>query len=529
MNRIEFGDCREIMRRWIAQGVKVQTCVTSPPYFGLRDYGVDSQIGLEASLPEYIAAMVEVFSLVRELLADDGTLWLNMGDSYANDGKWGGSSGGKHASALHGKTNIGRGKVQTGLKPKDLMMVPARLALALQQPRYTGSVKDERDRVWLAAMLDAEGCMFIHKRKAGQSNGQGYFRQNDTYSPGIEICNTSLAVIERISAIVGKGSICSQGPEENGRRRQTIYRWNLRTSECRELVRELYPYLIAKQQQARILLGCPSSGERAEAAHAALIGLHRGSPTDVDFPEPLSCFVPGWFLRQDLIWSKPNPMPESTRDRCTKAHEYVFLLAKSERYYFDQDAIKEPCSDNTHARYAANGGSEPSPYGWATGGGKHTAVAHQTADTHRKARLPGNKSHKGTAAYEAGDERQRTKAGLLNYARKLEAASSGTKNNESFDKAMAVMPAHRNKRSVWTVASEPYSGAHFATFPTALIRPCILAGARPGDIVFDPFMGSGTTAQVAADLGRRYLGCELNPGYGALQDDRIRQRGLALA
>jgi len=307
MNKIEFGDCRDTLRRWAAEGVRVQMCVTSPPYFGLRDYGHPGQIGLEQTPDEYIAAMVEVFRCVREVLADDGTLWVNIGDSYANVGKWGGSSGGKHAQALHGDTGIGRGKRDygDGLKNKDLIGIPWMLAFAL----------------------------------------------------------------------------------------------------------------------------------RAD----------------------------GWYLRQDIIWHKPNPMPESVRDRCTKAHEYMFLLSKSERYFFDSEAMKEP------------------------------AVSEKPA---------GNKRHKYADAYNAGtSEEHRTKAGLVALA--------------------GVEWETRNRRSVWTVATRPYKGAHFATFPPALIEPCILAGSRPGDIVLDPFMGSGTTAQVALQHGRQYLGCELNPEYKSLQDERI--------
>jgi DNA modification methylase len=308
MNEILFGDCREIMRRWAEQGVKAQMCVTSPPYFGLRDYGVDGQLGLERTPDEYVQNMVEVFRVVRDVLADDGTLWLNIGDSYANVGKWGGSSGGKHASALHGNTGIGRGKRDygDGLKNKDLIGIPWRVAFALQ--------------------------------------------------------------------------------------------------------------------------------------------------------------ADGWYLRQDIIWHKPNAMPESVRDRCTKAHEYVFLLSKSERYFFDSEAMKEP------------------------------AVSEKPA---------GNKRHKYADAYATGDsEEHRTKAGLL--------ALTG------------VEWEKRNRRSVWTVATRPYKGAHFATYPPALIEPCILAGSRPGDIVLDPFMGSGTTAEVAILHGRQYLGCELNEEYRGLQDARIR-------
>lgn len=269
MNKIEFGDCRETMRRWAAEGVKVQTCVTSPPYFGLRDYGHDGQIGLEETPEQYILAMVEVFRCVKNVLANDGTLWLNLGDSYGSG--------------------------------KQLLGVPWRVALALQSD--------------------------------------------------------------------------------------------------------------------------------------------------------------GWILRQDIIWHKPNPMPESVRDRCTKAHEYVFLLSKSERYLFNSEAMKEPA---VRAGEKAGGSKYSSANADMALGGRHTAV---------------------------------TLAG--------------------------VVAETRNRRSVWSVAAKPYQGAHFATFPPALIEPCVLAGSRPGDIVLDPFMGSGTTAAVALQHGRQYLGCELNADYGPLQHDRI--------
>lgn len=347
MNRVIFGDCRDTMRDLKAQGVRVQCCVTSPPYYGLRDYGHPGQIGLEKTPAEYVAALVEVFEGVRELLADDGVLWLNLGDSYANDAKWGGSSGGKHVQALHGNTGIGRGKKDTGLKPKDLVGVPWRVAFALQEA--------------------------------------------------------------------------------------------------------------------------------------------------------------GWYLRQDVIWHKPNPMPESVTDRCTKAHEYLFLLSKSERYFWDAEAMKED----------------------ATGA------------------LPGNVNHKHTAEYEeSGDEKHRTKAGLVAYAERQRSKRDSFKRDDS--KRAEVIPgqtvgthradrdeseydtARRNRRSVWTVATQPYAGAHFAVFPAALIEPCILAGSRPGDLVLDPFMGSGTTAQVAQALGRQWIGCELNPEYAPLQQARTAQAALAI-
>jgi DNA modification methylase len=302
MNKIEFGDCRDTMRRWAADGVKAQMCVTSPPYFGLRDYGHEGQIGLEHTPEEYIAAMVEVFRCVRDVLADDGTLWLNIGDSYntspAGNKTWGDGVGTNKAYEEH---QIHRGKkIIKSLKPKDLIGIPWMLAFAL----------------------------------------------------------------------------------------------------------------------------------RAD----------------------------GWYLRQDIIWHKPNPMPESVRDRCTKAHEYIFLLSKSDKYFYDHAAILE---DAKWERW-----------------GDQTVIKEQQGT----AKWIGNKS-------------------------KAELQAIGKK----------------NRRSVWTVATRPYKGAHFATFPPALIEPCILAGSRPGDIVLDPFMGSGTTAQVALQHGRQYLGCELNPEYGSLQQERINQ------
>lgn len=328
-NLCHVGDCRDSMRKLIANGVKVQTCVTSPPYFGLRDYGVDGQLGLEQTPQEFVNNMVEVFSLVRELLSDDGTLWLNLGDSYAaNRGSGNSGIGAKQATNVG--ANLGKLVCPEGLKPKDLIGIPWRVAFALQ--------------------------------------------------------------------------------------------------------------------------------------------------------------ADGWYLRQDIIWHKPNPMPESVTDRCTKSHEYIFLLSKSERYYFDQNAILEPCSPNTHARLSQDLQNQIGSVR-ANGGAK-------------------------------------TNGNMKAVGRKFD-PGAGNKNNPSFDSAMAIMPDKRNKRSVWEVATQPYSGAHFATFPSALIEPCILAGSRVNDVVFDPFLGSGTTAQVAQSLGRQWIGCELNPEYLALQNERTRQNGLA--
>jgi DNA modification methylase len=298
---IEFGDCRDIMRRWATQGVKAQMCVTSPPYFGLRDYGVEGQIGLEQTPDDYVAAMVEVFRCVRDVLADDGTLWLNIGDSYARTGG--------------------------------------------------------TDR--------------------------------------------------KISETAQVGST-----------RNTLVQMSDRTS------------------------------------NATAMGLKHKDLLGIPWMLAFALRADGWYLRQDIIWHKPNPMPESVKDRCTKAHEYIFLLSKSEKYFFNSRAMQEPADPANH---------RDSP------GVRRTA--------------PGSADH------------------------------SGFKNGRHYET--------RNKRSVWTVPVRPYKGAHFATFPPALIEPCILAGTNAGDVVLDPFMGSGTTAAVALQHGRTYLGCELNPEYGALQQERI--------
>lgn len=278
----------------------------------LQGYFVRAEIGLEKTPAEYVAAMVEVFGLVRELLADDGVLWLNLGDSYNAAGRTG------HGTRQGFKQGTNRASAERAdncwpsveaLKPKDQIGIPWRVAFALQ--------------------------------------------------------------------------------------------------------------------------------------------------------------AAGWYLRQDIIWHKPNAIPESVTDRCTKAHEYLFLLTKRERYFFDNEAIKEPAN---------------CPEG------------------------SGNTSKNRYIKESQTDPRMRTKAGL---------AEIGARNM-------------RNKRSVWSVNSASYSGKHFATFPPALIEPCILAGSRHGDLVLDPFMGSGTTAQVAQALGRRWIGCELNAEYASLQQARTAQSAFVL-
>ena len=296
------GDCREAMAT--LEAGSVQCCVTSPPYYGLRDYGHDGQIGLEPTPEEYVARLVEVFREVRRVLRDDGTLWLNLGDSYAANRPYQVPS--TKGGAKHSSSQAAGGKAATvpdGLKPKDLIGIPWRVAFALQ--------------------------------------------------------------------------------------------------------------------------------------------------------------ADGWYLRQDIIWHKPNPMPESVTDRCTKAHEYVFLLSKSARYYYDHEAVKEPATN----------------------------------------RSPGNKGPtKGGREYEEAEgEHHRTAANLHNIGAR----------------------ETRNRRSVWTITTKPYAGAHFAVMPPDLVEPCILAGCPVDGLVLDPFTGSGTVGMVAVAHGRRFVGAELNADYLAMAEARI--------
>ncbi len=302
---LHLGDCLAVMRGMDSESV--QCCVTSPPYWGLRDYGVDGQLGLEDTPEKYIAKMVELFGELRRVLRGDGTLWLNLGDTYAaNRGGTampaetlaGGVSGKGNKVAKRGREsgyNPHRDPASHGLKHKDLCGIPWRVALALQ--------------------------------------------------------------------------------------------------------------------------------------------------------------ADGWYLRQDIIWHKPNPMPESVTDRCTKAHEYIFLMSKSAKYYYDMDAIKVKAVTKPHCM-----------------GGITTSNDRQD----------GNRQ------------------------------------------SVVIGGEYKNKRSVWTISTNQYKEAHFATFPPKLIEPCILAGCPEGGVVIDPFCGSGTSGEVCVKWGRRFVGIELNPEYIKLAERRIR-------
>jgi DNA modification methylase len=299
-NIILEGDCIQSLKS-LPEGI-VNTCITSPPYYALRDYGADGQIGLEKTPEEYVQKLVEVFREVKRVLRDDGTLWLNLGDSYvSNPGdrtKVGGFQANPDTDRAKAESAMSHNKKTAGLKQKDLIGIPWMVAFALR---------------------------------------------ND-----------------------------------------------------------------------------------------------------------------GWYLRQDIIWHKPNPMPESVSDRCTKSHEYIFLLSKSKTYYYDAESIKEPVKQDWGTRDRTNG----KYHNTGTGLNPHTGL------------------------------------------------------QKSYEKA--------NKRSVWSITTKPFHGAHFATFPPDLIEPCVIAGSPEGGIVLDPFFGSGTTGLVAMRNNRKYLGCELNSEYISIANERLK-------
>lgn len=328
-DRIYTGDALTILFQMDAQSV--DCIITSPPYYGLRDYGIEGQLGKERTPEDYIDRLVAVFHEAKRVLKDNGTLWINIGDSYNGSNK-GGANYPENARKYNQGTN--RGSVDkpiapthvTNCKPKDLIGIPWMLAFAL----------------------------------------------------------------------------------------------------------------------------------RAD----------------------------GWYLRQDIIWHKPNCMPESVRDRCTKSHEYIFLLSKTKQYFFDGEAISEECADSSIKRYQQNIDQQKGS----------TRVPYKT-NGNMKAALP---RYGGKKYTEHPDQFYRTKSGSMYDPR-----------------------PRRNKRDVWTVSTNGFKGAHFATFPEKLIEPCILAGCPTGGVVLDPFLGSGTTAAVAARLGRRFVGIEINPDYVKIAEDRI--------
>jgi DNA modification methylase len=438
---------------------------------------VDQQIGLEETPDQWVNRLVAVFRECRRVLADHGTLWVEIGDSFISSGVrraggWNGDGYYAKDGTKNERPNKGEnwGRIEgPGLKPKDLLGQPWMLAFALREPWYTGAIPSLTDRVWLAAILDGEGSIGIHKRPAGtktyskftKADGteRDYVRKTDSYQPKVEITNTSRVLMDRAVAIAGGNCETKQEAGTHGRK-QTIYRWTVTADKARALLRELYPHLVAKQQEARIAHGCPSSGKGAAEAHEALKLLHGGESTGIDFGEPEPMYERGWFLRSEIIWARlrPNPMPESVTDRPTKSHSTVFLLSKQPRYFFDADAIREAFSENSHGGRAPN--------------------QHQR----KGIGLVSDKTTLGMWGASRGIPQAETLDGSNGEAprgpdgRRQTTVTKGDNSEQHRDGERWPNPSGANARSVWTIPTEPTPFAHFATWPQALIRRMILAG-----------------------------------------------------
>ena len=551
MSHCIIGDCLTVLPTLDAGSV--QMCVTSPPYWGLRDYSCDGQLGLESTPEEYVAKMVAVFREVRRVLRDDGTLWLNLGDSYAGGGRGGGSDDCKQ------RTNVGslvaatpmsafrpgagradgvvdeRGQRNRnglghvlGIKPKDLVGIPWRVAFALQQPYREWQIKTEAMRAWVGGIVDGEGCITIMETKSSHS-------ESLSYPPIIQVRMCDLEPLDRLVQVVGSSYGKPQHPPSQvAANQRPSWQWKVVSEQAANVIAEIYPFLTCKRKQAIVawnhqaFRSARGNGQRAQGdiekeqfCKTLINKLNQREPVDIPswMKEPTIDYEPGWYLRQDLIWAKPNPMPESVRDRCTKSHEYIFLLSKHERYYFDADAIAEPVTLSTVARLSQpmleqQHGSDRVP-------GK----------TNGPMKAVGRKSWNGSEFHDGKNLEVHPNVGKKRDQRdKLDRAeASGRMGREAGWRKNTPYGETRNKRSVWTVSTKPYSEAHFATFPPDLIEPCILAGSKPGDVVLDPFGGSGTTGQVAEALGRQWVLIELNPAYAKLAAARTAQQGLQLS
>lgn len=509
------GDALETLR--LLPDGSVDCVATSPPFYALRDYGVDGQIGLEDTPELWAASLVAVFAECRRVLTSTGTLWVECGDSYVGSSMNGGPVSGPLVGSGHRERGEGFDSKPLrveGLKPKDLLGSPWLLAKALRGPWYTGRIKDDLDRVWLAAMVDAEGCIHIHKRGAGTSahsrftkkdgTVSDYVRKADTYGVMVSVSNTSRAIIDRCAGIYGLGS---SGSDMAGagvqKRKQTLHRWTVTGDQARDLLRELYPHLVAKQHEARLALACPSAGGGDH--QEAIKSLHNGGTPSLDAKAPPSMWEPGFYLRQCIIWAKSNAMPESATDRCTTAHSYVFLLSKSARYHFDAEAIAEPAEwarwgDQTVPKYEGTDTAS----GWMQPKSKRELMA--LSDHRRYDGLVGQKWKKD--GRDGNGQRPRTE------------------DMRGFDERRDRADGLKNPRSVWTIPTQGYPEAHFATWPEKLVERIILAGCPEGGTVLDPFMGSGTTALVARKHGRKSVGIELNAEYARLAARRLGQQSL---
>jgi DNA modification methylase len=494
------GDCRDMLRT-LPDG-SVQCVVTSPPYFGLRDYGVDGQIGLEPTPAEFVAAMVDVFREVRRVLRDDGTLFLNLGDSYhssgprqtgRNDanretpgGRGGSFRGGERRAIPYGTS----GTEPEGYRASDCLCgnlcdvcrrayrIGKSHSNTLRVPTLDASIlaSSLAHKEFVPAHLPTLGLM----DPAGRSAAAILDPQQAAIREGAPLPDASLST---------PSESCPPRPEDCLQLGQP--------SECRLCGCSLQGSAPVFARMA----GCNCDTSQRESASGisgkdAASLAYRHLTTESLKPKDLigipwrvafALQADGWYLRQDIIWAKPNPMPESVRDRCTKAHEYIFMMSKSARYFYDQEAIKEPMSMSSVERL-----TQPS-------------IDTQPGSDRVPGKTNGNMKAVGKIDKQRGHRRRH--AGFNDRWDAMEKAEQCS--------------GMRNKRSVWTVATQPFTDVHFATFPPELIEPCIKAGCPVGGTVIDPFGGAGTTGLVADRLGRNAILIELNPAYAEMAERRI--------
>jgi DNA modification methylase len=570
MIRQVVGDCRVTLPT--LEPNSVQACITSPPYYGLRDYGTEplvwggnaehahewehthrlqrsgvnhdggagyreredrryivasticpcgawrGSLGLEPTPDLFVEHMVEVFREVRRVLRDDGVLWLNLGDSYAGSGKGPSNDGSKQrtnagslitnhrnpAQFANGQAPTSWLSVPAGLKPKDLMMLPFRVAMALQQPYVVPTcVKSDVDRAWLAAMFDGEGTIGIrrhdsHRRTRNQDYQDGFI----VYTT---VANNDVPLLDHCAAITGLGHPRVKQSAQAGTvdkrgvlSRFDNYGWRLDGNSAVDVIRAIYPYLIAKRKQAMLAytLDCLNKGGRElrgngplpaeeQAKRALLYDLIKrcNQREEVDLPtwllEPSPKVEPGWWLRSVIPWLKRNSMPESVTDRPATAVEYVFLLSKSARYYWDADAVR------VDALRQSSGNKE-----------RFVAAAGQRDRTN---------SHLGSSVPWENDGRGRNR-----------------RNSDwFFESWQGLLLDEQDDPLALVVNPAPFSGSHFATFPPKLVEPMVKASTRPGDTVIDCFGGAGTVGLVADRLQRNAILCELKSDYSDMSAQRI--------
>jgi len=523
----------------------VHCVVTSPPYWGLRDYGVDGQIGLEPTMGEHIDRMVEVFREVRRVLRPDGTLWLNYGDCYAT------SPNGRSASDTKAANNDDRtfrdkpfSTIGGVLKPKDLCMIPNRIAIALQEPYHLGPIKNEVDRAWLAGLIDADGCIGIRR----EDNG----KWNPSYIPYLTVGCSDRKLVERCAQITGLGRVnlkshAGDTDARGIRQRRDGYVWRLDGQIASRVIRDIYPHLVQKQMQAVVCNAMNISQEggrptRSRPVASDVIAYRQTLYEGIkalnqrreilfpDLPDVQPNIEQGWWVRSEIIWGKSNPMPDSSgSQRPSTAHEKIFLLAKSTDGDIWRARDTGDMSDNPDLGETCPLIGDPNRIGprWQRIGSYYDA---ETVRVGRSSDEDANGFRGGS--YVGGVPSKRAVVG--NKLVKSDKQRGHSRRHAGFNDRWDAMDKDEQQAngrylrnyeeaplSVWRIATKAFPGAHFATFPPELAERCILAGCPRGGTVLDIFGGAGTVGLVADGLQRNAILIEINKEYAELARARI--------